>query len=72
MDHDSISMYATPAVSVLVCLTSYDADRWNPDSDPIWVAILLPIYSVMHTVTLIMETPLPDQGMAVGVGESEG
>lgn len=39
--------------------------------NPIWAAILLPICSMIHTVTLIMETPLPDQGMAVGVGESE-
>lgn len=40
------------------------------NKNPIWAAVLLPIYSVMRTVIVIMETPLPDQGTAVG--ESEG
>lgn len=41
------------------------------NENPIWAAGLLPIYSMMHTVTLTMETPSPDQGMAVGVGENK-
>lgn len=45
-------MYAIPAVSVLVCLTLYEADRWNPGSDKrkIKNPAFLPICSMMHTM----------------------
>lgn len=63
-------MYAIPAVSVLVCLTLYEADRWNPGSDKrkIKNPALLPICSMMHTMILITA----DQGMAGGIGETKG
>lgn len=70
MEHDYISMYAMLAVSVLVCPTLYDADRWNPGSDKRKTKnlVLLPICSMMHTMILTTA----DQGMAVGVSETTG
>lgn len=75
MDHDDISTYATLAASVLFWHRTMPTGEIlalikENNKNPIWAAVPLPIYSVMHTVILIMETPLPDQGTAVG--ESEG